>query len=193
MKLRRCAAVLLGSAVVMLTGACGSTASSPASAAAVPAANSSTSMSSGPVSGPGSGPGSDPASSQPSRSSGYSQPADSSGTDGRQPCSRPTTMTGFLKLDSAAPAQGGGTQASVTIVTCSVDPVNDEDVEYTPVTSTSVLITMKAPVQVLTPSNTLETVSGSWLVNHQVVNTPYFYYQENADHQITAMQEIYHP
>lgn len=102
-------------------------------------------------------------------------------------------MNGFLKLDSAAAAPGGGTQASVTIVDCSVDPVDDEDVEYTPVGSTSVLITPKAPVQVLTPENSVVTVNGSWLVSHQVVNTPYFYYQENADHQITAMQEIYHP
>jgi hypothetical protein len=101
-------------------------------------------------------------------------------------------MNGFLKLNSATAAQAG-TQVSITIVNCSVDPANDEDVEYSPVTTTSALITTKAPVQVLTPSNNLQTVTGSWLVSNQVVNTPYFYYQENADHQITAMQEIYHP
>lgn len=170
MKRRRCAAVLLGSGVVLLSAACGS--SSPTAVA--PAANGSTLA----------------AASQPSTSAVYSQPADSTG--GRQPCSRPATMNGFLKLDSAAAAQGG-TQVSITIVNCSVDPANDEDVSYTPVSSTSALITTKAPVQVLTPSNNLQTVSGSWLVSNQVVNTPYFYYQENADHQITAMQEIYHP
>lgn len=170
MKRRRCAAVLLGSGVVLLSAACGS--SSPAAVA--PAANSSTLA----------------PTSQPSTSAAPSQPADS--TSGRQPCSRPATMNGFLKLNSATPAQAG-TQVSITIVNCSVDPVNDEDVSYTPVSSTSALITTKAPVQVLTPSNSLQTVSGSWLVSNQVVNTPYFYYQENADHQITAMQEIYHP
>lgn len=173
MKCRRCAAVLLGSGVVLLSAACGS--SSPSAVAA--AANDSTIA----------------AGSQPSTSAGYSQPsqpADSTG--GRQPCSRPATMKGFLKLNSAAAAQSG-TQVSITIVNCSVDPVNDEDVEYAPVSSTTALITTKAPIQVLTPGNSLQTVSGNWLVGNQVVNTPYFYYQENADHQITAMQEIYHP
>lgn len=169
MKRRRCAAVLLGSGVVLLSAACGS--SSPTAVA--PAANDSTLA----------------AASQPSTSAA-SQPADS--TNGRQPCSRPATMNGFLKLNSATTAQDG-TQVSITIVNCSVDTVNDEDVSYTPVTSTSALIITKAPVQVLMPSNSLETVSGSWLVSNQVVNTPYFYYQENAGGQITAMQEIYHP
>jgi hypothetical protein len=170
MKRRRCVAVLLGSGVVLLSAACGS---SPPTAVA-PAANGSTLA----------------AASQPSASSPYSQPEDS--TRGRQPCSRPATMNGFLKLNSATAAQGG-TQVSITIVNCSVDPVNDEDVSYAPVSSTTALITVKAPVQVLTPGNSLRTVSGSWLVGNQVVNTPYFYYQENVDHQITAMQEIYHP
>lgn len=101
-------------------------------------------------------------------------------------------MNGFLKLNSAVVAQDG-TQVSVTFVNCSVDPANDEDVEYAPVSSASVLIRSGAPVQVLTPDNNLQTVSGSWLVDHQIVNTPYFYYQQNPDHQITAMQEIYHP
>jgi|GEM_PF-5007822 hypothetical protein len=175
MKRRRCAAVLLGSGVVLLSAACGS--SSPSAVA--PAANGSTMT----------------AASQPSTSAVDSQSSNSptAVTNGRQPCSRPATMNGFLKLNSATAAQGGGTQVSITIVNCSVDPVNDEDVEYTPVSTTSALITTKAPVQVLTPSNNLQTVSGSWLVSNQVVNTPYFYYQENADHQITAMQEIYHP
>jgi hypothetical protein len=170
MKRRRCAAVLLGSGVVLLSAACGS--SSPTAVA--PAANGSTLA----------------AASQPPTSAVYSQPADS--TNGRQPCSRPATMNGFLKLNSATAAQDG-TQVSITIVNCSVDTVNDEDVSYAPVSSTSALITTKAPVQVLTPSNSLETVSGSWLASNQVVNTPYFYYQENAGGQITAMQEIYHP
>lgn len=102
-------------------------------------------------------------------------------------------MSGFLKLNSATPGQDGGTQVSITVVNCSVDPADDENVEYAPVSTTSVQIWAKAQVQVLTPSNNLETVSGDWLVSHQVVNTPYFYYQESADHQITAMQEIYHP
>jgi hypothetical protein len=172
MKRRRCAAVLLGSGVVLLSAACGS--SSPAAVA--PAANGST------------------ITANQSSSAPDSQPSNSptAGTNGRQPCSRPATMNGFLKLNSATAAQAG-TQVSITIVNCSVDPANDEDVEYSPVTTTSALITTKAPVQVLTPSNNLQTVTGSWLVSNQVVNTPYFYYQENADHQITAMQEIYHP
>jgi len=113
MKRRRCAAVLLGSGVVLLSAACGS--SSPSAVA--PAANGSTMT----------------AASQPSTSAVDSQSSNSptAVTNGRQPCSRPATMNGFLKLNSATAAQGGGTQVSITIVNCSVDPVNDEDVEYT--------------------------------------------------------------
>lgn len=101
-------------------------------------------------------------------------------------------MDGFLKLDSATDAQGG-TQVNVTIVTCSVDPGDAADVAYAPVSSAALPVRDGAQIQVLTPGGILQTVDAGWLVDHQVVNTPYFYYQEDAQHQITAMQEIYHP
>ena len=103
-------------------------------------------------------------------------------------------MSGIFKLDSAVTAgQGGGTRLSVTIVSCTVDPVNDEDVDYAPIRDATVQIRPGAQIQVLTPENNLQSVAGSWFLSHQVVNTPYFYYQDDPQGEITAMQEIYHP
>lgn len=101
-------------------------------------------------------------------------------------------MSGFFKLDSASAAQGA-TQLSITVVSCTVNPDDDEDVQYTPIRTATVLIHTGAKIQVLTPSNSMQTVNEGWLVNNQLVNTPYFGYQDDAQHQITAMQEIYHP
>jgi hypothetical protein len=101
-------------------------------------------------------------------------------------------MSGFLKLDSAA-ATAGGTSLNVTIMSCTVDPANDEDVDYTPMRSAVVLVHAGAQIQVLMPDNNLRVVPASWLVSHQLVNKPYFSYQDDAQHQITAMQQIYHP
>lgn len=101
-------------------------------------------------------------------------------------------MSGFLKLNSAGAAPGG-TSLNVTIVSCTVDPVNDEDVDYTPIRTATVQVHPGAQIQVLMPDNNLRTVPGSWLVSHQLVNTPYFSYQDDAQHEITAMKQIYHP
>jgi hypothetical protein len=101
-------------------------------------------------------------------------------------------MSGFLKLDSAGAADGG-TSLNVTFMNCSVDPVNDEDVDYTPIRTATVRIRAGAQIQVLMPDNNLRTVGASWLVSHQLVNTPYFSYQDDAQHEITALQQIYHP
>ncbi|MEY9890129.1 hypothetical protein ABIA31_003787 [Catenulispora sp. MAP5-51] len=170
MKRRRSAALLTGSAAIMLCAACGSSAAPTASAASVSTA-----------------PAAAPASTAPS-----SAASSSTDTSGRKPCSHPTAMSGFLKLDSAQTTQDG-VQVSVTIVSCSVDPVNDEDVDYTTVRTDSYPVRAGAQIHVLAPDNNLQTVNAAWLVSHQVVNTPYFYYQDDPQHEITALQEIYHP
>ncbi|WP_370366099.1 hypothetical protein [Catenulispora sp. GP43] len=167
MKRRRSAALLVGSAAIMLCAGCGSGATQAASTAAVPTG-----------------------AAAPTAAASTASP--STDTTGRKPCSHPTAMSGFLKLDSAQAAQGG-TRLSVTIVSCTVDPVNDEDVDYTPTRTDSYPAAAGAQIQVLAPDNNLQTVAAAWLVSHQVVNTPYFYYQDDAQHQITALQEIYHP
>ena len=175
MNRRRCAAVLLGYAATLLAAGCG------------------------PGSGSSSGSGSSTSSaSSPSAVAVVGNTSEvtsaPSATDGHKPCSRPTAMSGIFKLDSAVAAgQGGGTRLSVTIVSCTVDPVNDEDVDYAPIRDATVQIRPGAQIQVLTPENNLQSVAGSWFLSHQVVNTPYFYYQDDAQGEITAMQEIYHP
>lgn len=166
MNRRRGAAMLLGSGAIMLAGACTSSTSAGTTTGAAVATSAA-------------------ADSSPAA------PA-SSASDGRKPCSHPTAMSGFLKLDSAS-AAGGGTSLNITIMTCSVDPADDEDVDYTPIRTATVQVHAGAQIQVLMPDNNLQTVSGSWLVGHQLVNTPYFTYQDDARHEITAMQQIYHP
>ena len=50
-----------------------------------------------------------------------------------------------------------------------------------------------ASVKVLSGTGTPDPVSPSWLVNHPLVNSPYFFYRLDSQGQIAAMQEIYHP
>lgn len=178
MKRRRSAALLTGSAAIMLCAACGSSAAPTASAASVSTAPAAAPASTAPSTAPLTAP--------------SSAASSSTDTSGRKPCSHPTAMSGFLKLDSAQTTQDG-VQVSVTIVSCSVDPVNDEDVDYTTVRTDSYPVRAGAQIHVLAPDNNLQTVNAAWLVSHQVVNTPYFYYQDDPQHEITALQEIYHP
>lgn len=102
-------------------------------------------------------------------------------------------MNGFLKLNSATTTQDGSNSLSISFVNCTVDPANDEDVDYTPTSSATVVVRPGAQVQIVQLDNNLQTVAADWLVDHQVVSTPYFYYRDDAQHQITALQEIYHP
>lgn len=157
------AAVVLASAAAFLTTACASSSASPSPAARTPAA-----------------------SNQPTAASG------SAGGD-RQPCHLPAGYDHFFKLDSAETFQGN-TVLRVTPEKCSVNPDNDEDVDYTPIDAArSFVLASGASVKVLGDSATPESVSPTWLVHHQLANTPYFYYRVNGHSQITAMQEIYHP
>jgi len=121
-----------------------------------------------------------------------SAPAASGSAGGGKPCYHPAGFDHFFKLNSAEVDQGD-TRLNVTEVSCLVDPDNDEIVKYTPIRSTSMLVHAGARVQVLSGTGNPHTVQAGWLVDNKLSNSPYFYYQANTEHQVTAMQEIYHP
>ena len=181
---RASAAVVLGSAVVCLATACGPEgpgqgAAPTASAPSVPSAPAS--------------PSSTPSPSSTSMPSSPASPAAGTTGAGRKPCYRPAGYDGFFKLDSAEVYQGH-TTVRVTPETCSVDPGNDEDVSYTPIEAArSFVVGSGASVKVLSGTGTPDPVSPSWLVNHPLVNSPYFFYRLDSQGQIAAIQEIYHP
>ena len=109
-----------------------------------------------------------------------------------KPCYLPTGYQHFLKLDSAKTVKGN-TVVRVTPETCKVNTANDEDVVYTASgAARSLGFAPGASVEVLRDTTTVK-VAPSWLVNHKLANSPYFYYRVNGKGQITAMQEIYHP
>lgn len=182
------AAVLLGSAVIALTTACGqgesgaaATGSGPAasagdSAAVVPAGSATTSDT-------GSRPASAPAAK--GTTGGETGPGD-------KPCYHPEGYDHFLELSSAEVDQGD-TRVNFTEVSCTYDPADEQNVTYTAVRKGSALIHAGAEVQVVGDTGNPRTVPAGWLVDHKLPNTPYFYYRADAQGRITAMREIYHP
>ncbi|MCT2548784.1 hypothetical protein [Streptomyces atratus] len=183
------AAVLLGSAVIALTTACGqgesgaaATGSGPAapagdSAAVVPAGSATT------TSDTGSRPASAPAAK--GTTGGETGPGD-------KPCYHPEGYDHFLELSSAEVDQGD-TRVNFTEVSCTYDPADEQNVTYTAVRKGSALIHAGAEVQVVGDTGNPRTVPAGWLVDHKLPNTPYFYYRADAQGRITAMREIYHP
>ncbi|ANP52345.1 hypothetical protein J2Z21_008785 [Streptomyces griseochromogenes] len=120
------------------------------------------------------------------------EPAGTTGATAWKPCYLPAGYKNFFKLDSAKNVRGK-TVVRVTPETCKVNTENDEDVVYTPSgAARSFAFASGASVKVLRDSTTVK-VTPKWLVNHQLDNTPYFYYRVNGHSQITAMQEIFHP
>lgn len=118
--------------------------------------------------------------------------AGAAGAAAWKPCYLPAGYKHFFKLDSAKNVRGK-TVVSVTPETCKVNTENDEDVVYTPSgPARSFAFASGASVKVLKGA-TIVKVAPKWLVNHQLDNSPYFYYRVNGQSQITSMQEIYHP
>jgi hypothetical protein len=200
------AAVVLGSAVVFLSTACGpsdSGSSAPASGATASTAAGSTAPSSpASASGGSAGVGSSPApaaavpaAAPPRAKPATEAPTAASGTAGGdwKPCYLPTGYDHFFKLDSAEVYQGD-TTVRVTPETCTVNKNDDEDVVYTPVgAARSFVVDSGASVKVLKDTTTPDSVTPRWLVDNKLVNSPYFSYRVNGQNHITAMQEIYHP
>jgi hypothetical protein len=207
------AAIILGSAVVFLATACGPSDSatsgaaggSAASGAADSAASSAPSSQTGTPNDPaGAG---DSATRTPGAPTvaptqagtatkaptGAPTVAPGSADGDRKPCHLPAGYDGFFKLDSAEVYQGD-TTVRVTPETCTVNRNNDEDVIYTPIEAArSFVVASDASVNVFSGTGNPDSVAPHWLVNHKLVNSPYFYYHVSGQNQITAMQEIYHP
>ncbi|WP_037910803.1 hypothetical protein [Actinacidiphila yeochonensis] len=104
----------------------------------------------------------------------------------------PSGYDGFLKLDSAKTFQGN-TVVNISKETCKVNANDDEDVEYTAITSSQAYVFSESPSVKVLSGTDLESVAPSWLVSHQLENTPYFAYRLNSASQITTLEEIYHP
>ncbi|MFG3532201.1 hypothetical protein ACGF8B_36535 [Streptomyces sp. NPDC047917] len=183
------AAVLLGSVVIAVTTACGpqeSGAAATGSGPAAPAGDSTAEAPAGSATAP-SGTGSRPASA----------PAEEGTTgggtgSGDKPCYHPEGYDHFLELASAE-VDRGDTRVNFTEVGCTYDPADEQHVEYTAIRKGSALIHAGAEVQVVGDNGNPSTVPAGWLVDHELPNTPYFYYRADAQGRITAMQEIYHP
>ncbi|MCX4864235.1 hypothetical protein OHU11_13900 [Streptomyces sp. NBC_00257] len=185
------AAVLLGSAVIALTTACGPEESGAAATGSGPAASAGDSTAEVPAgsattaSDTGSRPASAPAPAAKGTTGGET------GSDGK-PCYHPEGYDHFLELASAQVDQGD-TRVNFTEVSCTYDPADEQNVTYTAVRKGSALIHAGAEVQVVGDTGNPRTVPAGWLVDHKPPNTPYFYYRADAQGRITAMQEIYHP
>ncbi|MEU6478034.1 hypothetical protein ABZ858_14285 [Streptomyces sp. NPDC047017] len=109
-----------------------------------------------------------------------------------KPCHLPAGYQHIFELHSAKAAKGG-TVVRVTPQTCKVNTHNDEDVAYTPSgAARSLGFASGASVKVLHDTTTVK-VTPKWLATHKLANSPYFYYRVNSHHQITALEEIYHP
>lgn len=121
-----------------------------------------------------------------------SGPAIAATAAGEKPCYHPEGYDRFLELDSAEVDQGD-TRVNFTEVSCTYDPADEQNVKYTAIRKDSVLIHAGATVQVVGDTGNPRTVPAGWLVDNKLPNTPYFYYQADAQGQITAMREIYHP
>ncbi|MEV5203264.1 hypothetical protein [Streptomyces sp. NPDC053720] len=189
------AALLLGSAVIALTTACGPEESGAAAAGSGPAASAGEPTaealpgSATTASDTGSRPASDPAAKDITGGKGAT--GGKTGSGGK-PCYHPEGYDHFLELASAEVDQGD-TRVDFTEVGCTYDPADEQNVTYTAVRKGSALIHAGAEVQVVGDTGNPRTVPAGWLVDHELPNTPYFYYRADAQGRITAMQEIYHP
>ncbi|MFE2377923.1 hypothetical protein [Streptomyces sp. NPDC059398] len=126
------------------------------------------------------------------RTAASTQAASASAGVSWKPCHPPAGYQHFLKLNSAKNVKGK-TVVRVTPQKCRVNTRNDEDVDYTATgAARSYSFAPGASVKVLRDT-TAHKVTPQWLVTHKLANTPYFSYRLNGRHQITAMEEIYHP
>ncbi|MER7752302.1 hypothetical protein [Kitasatospora sp. NPDC097643] len=179
------AAALLGVCLGALLTACGPDDPDPAPAAAPPVATTAA----------GSGPAPAPTSASP-QPTGPAPTATATPSEAVKPCYQDPARPETAKLNSATTANGV-TRANLTLVGCTYQVSNEENVEYTPTAAPAdYRLTRDAVIHVIRISGkgtSEHTISPAELPTYHLASTPYFTIHRDAQGRITAMTEIYHP